>query len=64
MSGEGAREEETSQGCEEGCTHESAAHPESGPHLESDTAALRGAREGMFLKKRKTGRGEKAVLRG
>lgn len=59
MSGEGAREEERSQGCEEGCTHESAAHPESGPHLESDTAALRGAREGMFLKKEKLEEGKK-----
>lgn len=39
--------------------HESAAHPESGPHLESDTAALRGAREGMFLKKEKLEEGKK-----
>lgn len=42
VTGEGAREEERSQGREEGRTHESAAHPASGPHLESDTAALRG----------------------
>lgn len=44
VSGEGAREEESLQGREEGHTHESAAHPASGPHLESEAAALRGAR--------------------